>query len=215
MFEKRTQENEILNQTSELLNLTTQIVDDNQTLKQLLRQIILRLDMPEKKTEEKGGVSATTQKKVKTLRDLREEKGCSLREMANSIDCSKSIVSCWEQGVTKPPYTKIVLLANFFGYTISEIEKVIQATVDENFFKGTLNVTSLQNSLDLKGLRKKYNYSQKEVAKVLCMSQNAVSAWETGINRMTRSSMLMLSRLYDVTYEEVEMAAKKSYKGEY
>ena len=74
MFEKRTQENEILNQTSELLNLTTQIVDDNQTLKQLLRQIILRLDMPEKKTEEKGGVSATTQKKVKTLRDLREEK---------------------------------------------------------------------------------------------------------------------------------------------
>lgn len=150
-----------------------------------------------------------------SLKALREEKGLSLRRMADMVGCSKSVISCWEQGVVKPPYAKIVLLANFFGRTISEVEEAVKVTADENFFKKEFvnNKVSL-NSLDLRGLRQKYGYKQSDIAKNLHVAPNTVSAWETGANRIQSVSILALSLLYDAPIEEIEMAAKKSYRGE-
>ena len=161
-------------------------------------------------------VNKTEPNKPRTLKTLREGKGFSLRDVANKIGCSKSSVLNWEQGVVKPPFAKAVCLADLFGCTIPEIEDAIQKTADERYFsKKIVSATASSNALDLRGLRQKHGYYQSDIAKKLRVSATTVSAWETGANRIQAHSISALSSLYGVSREEVESAAKKSYKGEY
>lgn len=55
----------------------------------------------------------------------------------------------------------------------------------------------------LQFLRKKHNYTQEDLAKKLNISRQAVSKWETGAALPDLDILLKISRLYDVTINDI------------
>ena len=229
LFKRYSKEKEVLQKANEVLEfaenalmkaeaLYTQMEYEKNLLIDVLKKFTDKTEASNTGSESAEALQLGKDKPIKSLslKALREEKGLSLRRMADMVGCSKSVVSYWEQGVAKPPFAKAVCLADLFGCTIPEIEDAIQKTADERYFsKKIVSATASSNALDLRGLRQKHGYYQSDIAKKLRVSATTVSAWETGANRIQAHSISALSSLYGVSREEVESAAKKSYKGEY
>lgn len=55
----------------------------------------------------------------------------------------------------------------------------------------------------LQFLRKSHNYTQEEIAKKLDISRQAVSKWETGTAVPDLEVLLKISRLYDITINDI------------
>jgi len=53
------------------------------------------------------------------LRQLREEKGMSLRELAEALDISKSALNQYENALADPSLSSIVKIANYFNEDIN------------------------------------------------------------------------------------------------
>jgi len=51
------------------------------------------------------------------LKDLREEKGLSRRELARQIGMGSPNIGLWEKGIQEPAASTVVKLARFFGVT--------------------------------------------------------------------------------------------------
>lgn len=49
------------------------------------------------------------------LRDLRNEKGLSQRELAKQLQVSSAIISKWENGLMQPTADNIIAVADFFN----------------------------------------------------------------------------------------------------
>ncbi|MBH8609135.1 helix-turn-helix domain-containing protein [Thermoactinomyces sp. CICC 10521] len=52
------------------------------------------------------------------LKKLRKERKLSQDEFGHYMNVTKSTVSRWEAGIIKPPYDKIVEMADFFGVSV-------------------------------------------------------------------------------------------------
>ena len=52
------------------------------------------------------------------LRELRRQKGLSMREMGEQIGLSESTVSLYENGRRKPSHELLCRLADFFGVSV-------------------------------------------------------------------------------------------------
>lgn len=52
------------------------------------------------------------------LRNLREQKGCSVHELATALDKSDSTIRMWEIGKAKPDADTLCLLSDFFDVSI-------------------------------------------------------------------------------------------------
>lgn len=52
------------------------------------------------------------------LKKLRKERKLSQDEFGHHMNVTKSTVSRWEAGIIKPPYDKIVEMADFFGVSV-------------------------------------------------------------------------------------------------
>ena len=51
------------------------------------------------------------------LKDLRLEKGLGQSDLAKKLQCSKSIISMWENGKREPSMHCIIKIADFFDIT--------------------------------------------------------------------------------------------------
>lgn len=61
---------------------------------------------------------------VKTIRQLREEKGWTHLQLANMIGASPSSIYVWESGRKEPRVSHLRALADAFGVRMDEIELV-------------------------------------------------------------------------------------------
>lgn len=52
-------------------------------------------------------------------------------------------------------------------------------------------------------IRKESGLTQKEVAKILHLSQSNVSDWENDVSRPEYENLIALTRIYDVSLEEL------------
>ncbi len=64
----------------------------------------------------------------------------------------------------------------------------------------------------LRDLRKQAGKTCAEVAKTLGVTRNAVTNYETGIRRISLEQVLALSKLYDVSTEEIIKAQLNSQR---
>ncbi len=62
----------------------------------------------------------------------------------------------------------------------------------------------------IKALRKKYNYSQEEVAEVLNMSQNTYSEFESGKTKLDIERLSQIAALYNISVSELLPPGKHS-----
>ncbi len=63
----------------------------------------------------------TSQRPKKTIRQLREERGWSQRELAKRQGVDRSVVSTWERGVYRPRPRTWQRLADVVGVRVGEI----------------------------------------------------------------------------------------------
>ena len=52
------------------------------------------------------------------LRELREEAGVSMQQLANDIDVSNAAICKWENDATEPKIGALIRLAEYFGCTV-------------------------------------------------------------------------------------------------
>ena len=52
------------------------------------------------------------------LKELRQEKGLSLRELEKEVKISSSALSRWENGQTEAKSSQLIILAKYFGVTL-------------------------------------------------------------------------------------------------
>ena len=52
------------------------------------------------------------------IKELREEKNLTQKELANKIDTTATNIGRWEKGFNEPAYTYLVKLADFFDVSI-------------------------------------------------------------------------------------------------
>ena len=110
---------------------------------------------------------------------IREKKELSQREVATILHVSKSTYARWETGEQVIP---LIHLNNFCKYFKVTMDYVLNLSNQNNFNNNTYNQEINKNIIgkNIKLVRKKYQLTQKELAKVINTSQSTISSYEKG-----------------------------------
>ena len=57
--------------------------------------------------------------------------------------------------------------------------------------------------MKIKTLRKQHNITQRDLAKILCVTSQAISKWENGKNMPDISVLPMVARLFGISMDEL------------
>lgn len=110
---------------------------------------------------------------------IREKKELSQREVATILHVSKSTYARWETGEQVIP---LIHLNNFCKYFKVTMDYVLNLSNQNNFNNNIYNQEINKNIIgkNIKLVRKKYQLTQKELAKVINTSQSTISSYEKG-----------------------------------
>lgn len=101
------------------------------------------------------------------IKSLRESKGYTQTELANTLKITRSSVNAWEMGLSMPSTEKIIELAKFFN-------------VSSDFILGISNEETVNLS--------KYNeYEKKMIYNLLSYFDDSYSTEQTETNKATSS----------------------------
>ncbi len=110
---------------------------------------------------------------------IREKKELSQREVAKILHVSKSTYARWETGEQVIP---LIHLNDFCKYFKVTMDYVLNLSNQNNFNNNIYNQEINKNIIgkNIKLVRKKYQLTQKELAKVINTSQSTISSYEKG-----------------------------------
>ena len=110
---------------------------------------------------------------------IREKKELSQREVAKILHVSKSTYARWETGEQVIP---LIHLNNFCKYFKVTMDYVLNLSNQNNFNNNIYNQEINKNIIgkNIKLVRKKYQLTQKELAKAINTSQSTISSYEKG-----------------------------------
>lgn len=110
---------------------------------------------------------------------IREKKELSQREVATILHVSKSTYARWETGEQVIP---LIHLNNFCKYFKVTMDYVLNLSNQNNFNNNIYNQEINKNIIgkNIKLIRKKFQLTQKELAKVINTSQSTISSYEKG-----------------------------------
>lgn len=110
---------------------------------------------------------------------IREKKELSQREVATILHVSKSTYARWETGEQVIP---LIHLNNFCKYFKVTMDYVLNLSNQNNFNNNIYNQEINKNIIgkNIKSVRKKYQLTQKELAKAINTSQSTISSYEKG-----------------------------------
>ena len=110
---------------------------------------------------------------------IREKKELSQREVAKILHVSKSTYARWETGEQVIP---LIHLNNFCKYFKVTMDYVLNLSNQNNFNNNIYNQEINKNIIgkNIKLIRKKFQLTQKELAKVINTSQSTISSYEKG-----------------------------------
>ena len=110
---------------------------------------------------------------------IREKKELSQREVAKILHVSKSTYARWETG---EQVIYLNHLNDFCKYFKVTMDYVLNLSNQNNFNNNIYNQEINKNIIgkNIKLVRKKYQLTQKELAKVINTSQSTISSYEKG-----------------------------------
>lgn len=110
---------------------------------------------------------------------IREKKELSQREVAKILHVSKSTYARWETGEQVIP---LIRLNDFCKYFKVTMDYVLNLSNQNNFNNNIYNQEINKNIIgkNIKLVRKKYQLTQKELAKAINTSQSTISSYEKG-----------------------------------
>lgn len=111
------------------------------------------------------------------IKDLRENKELTQREISKILNISKSTYNRWETGESFIPLVHLNDLCNFYNVSM---DYVIEKTKDKNYKNFSNKINKKEIGKRLREFRQKNNLSQNDLAKVLNTSHSTISAYENG-----------------------------------
>lgn len=111
------------------------------------------------------------------LKNLRENNDLTQRQIALKLNVSKSTYNRWETGETFIPLKHLNNLCNFYNLSM---DYILNLSNNKNYdnVKNEINKKIIGKRIFY--LRKKFNLSQNDLAKLLNTSHSTISAYENG-----------------------------------
>ncbi len=127
------------------------------------------------------------------LKDLREDRDLTQKEVAELIGRSRSGYSNYESGACDIPTEALIILADYYctsiDYLLGETQEIVRHSLRDR--KGNR----------YKELRKKNALNQTELAERIGMSQIGYSKYETGRCGTPTNILIKLARIYNVSID--------------
>lgn len=128
------------------------------------------------------------------LKDLREDRDLTQKEVAELIGRSRSGYSNYESGSCDVPTDVLIFLAEFYS---TSVDYILSETHQSN--RHRLSNNSCENRY--KELRKRNHFTQTELAERIGMSQIGYSKYETGRCGTPSTILIKLARIYNVSID--------------
>jgi transcriptional regulator with XRE-family HTH domain len=125
------------------------------------------------------------------LKYLREKKGITQEELSADFEVCQHSIGYWENADRTPDIKTIVRLAEYFGVSLDEL--VLK----------DLTPPKPMQARNLKYLRCKYEMPQKDMAKLLSVTEATAWKYENGKIEMPIEKLMIVSDYFGVTLDEL------------
>ena len=142
--------------------------------------------------------------------ELMYSKGCSKREIADTINVTTSTISRYATGRGVPSKTILKRIADFFDVDVSVFFS--NYLVENQGIESYKELSTVYFSTKLKKLMKENNFSQATLAKKLKLSRQTVNYYTNGIAYPRPEIMKNICEVFDVkpSYFSCEAEAKEN-----
>lgn len=139
---------------------------------------------------------------------LRKKANLSQADLAERLNVNQTAVSKWELGRTLPDADTLNRLADIFEVSIDKIlgreplaDVFFPARVDDLIQRFKPVMTDRMNNI--KKLRERKGIKQDELARLLNVTQGAVSGWETGRYNIDNEKLKAIANILETTTDEL------------
>ena len=129
------------------------------------------------------------------LKEIRKEKNLLQKEIANKLGMSQNGYSQYETDISNIPTTKLKKLAIIFNVSI---DYILNLTDIKTPYNPSHIIKTANNMNRLKDVREDRDLLQIDIAKILNMSQNGYSQYETSYCDIPITKLIILAKYYNV-----------------
>ena len=115
--------------------------------------------------------------------------------MLRLLACIFQTVSKWERGIAEPDISVLGAIATALGVSVEAVLGVTEQ--DGQLFTG--NFDAVQMGKLIANLRKRFGYSQQDLAQKIGVSSDIVSKWERGVTSPDWQFLVQLSAIFEVS----------------
>lgn len=135
---------------------------------------------------------------VERVRYLREKHDLTQKEMGNLLGVNNSTYAGWERGRDTFPLERLIILVNYFN---TSIDYILGLTEQPNYkdLQKDINVKLMQERIKI--IRKKNNYTQTNMAKIMNTSHSTICAYELGKVTPSLIYIYQLSQMFNVSMD--------------
>ena len=124
------------------------------------------------------------------IRQIRRERGMTLKDFGKVFGVGLTTVSNWEQGLNRPNVRTIKKIANFAEIPIDELDEELQKTTDLG--------------RKIRQIRLSKGMTLEQFGKLFGASKGNVLAWEKGRSAPNPERLKTIAKLADMTVEELQ-----------
>lgn len=145
------------------------------------------------------------------LKQLRENKNLKQADLAALLNVSPSTVAMYEQNNRKPDHDTLVSIADFFevsaDYLLGRTDDIVcYENENKNIFKTAIGVR-------IRKLREKFDISQKDLAKELCIDKGVMNRIELGTRPVRDDELFRLANYFKVSADYlIGISSLKNYE---
>lgn len=134
------------------------------------------------------------------LKEIREEKEITQKEMAKLLNVSRSVYGMWEQEHDFIPLKRLNDFCNIFDVSLDYVLEL----------NNNLKYPNLRNNIDkniiklrVKDLRKEAHLTQQELAIKLNITRSLISKYENGINLILTSFLIEYAKFFNISADYI------------
>ena len=148
----------------------------------------------------------------KFIYSRRKKINLSQQALASELCLSGQAISNWERGVSYPEISYLEDISKILKISIENL--CLLKDVDEEFIDNVHHFDILKFSKNLTVLRKLNNMSQSELAGKLNIQYQTISSWERGVSLPTIEQIIELSKLFNISINDLYYGNNKIIKKE-
>ncbi len=137
---------------------------------------------------------------MNNLKNLRIEKKLYQKDIAKYLNMSQNGYSQYEVGITNIPNN---ILKNLAIYYDTSIDYILGLTDNKNSYPRSNIIPINSNMNRLKEIRENNDLLQEDIAKIINMSRNGYSHYETCYHEIPNKILIILAKYYNISTDYI------------